>query len=403
MNPLLLALLTMIALALLLAGLLRPKPMLLLAVATVVLFPHGTIERDYILEVVVGALLLAPLLGLCTHMVLGRVRGAIPAGWDRRVYFAFLAVMLVNGYISVSGTPDLDWMAYGTKVLGFWLFIIFVKLFYAVIRSDPAYVGKIFWAFALSGALNVALILVAALDTPDRATNLFGQSLMLPLPIVAATLAFYQFLRTRRASLLWMAAFSLSVLAVLLTASRGLALALLAAVALLALFRRGLLSPPKAALLLPLLVAALWLGGGFFERILSYDARDTVHARYDEIGMALNAFYASPVLGNGIGYRYIGDSLELRLAAGSDYIHNAFFFILTSFGLSGLVVFAAYLVYSLRLVFRHRSGGDLFLLVGLSGLGIWVYSLTQAIFFTLSYNLYMAFVMAVAIKDSNEK
>lgn len=387
--------------ALLAFGLLRPKQLLVFAVVMTVFFPQGAVERDFILESIIGGIFVAALLGFLGNMVFRRLRGKIPPGIDRRLYFLFLVALLINMGISLH--RDVDLTFYTTRILGFWIFILFVKIFYVLITSDTESMSRIYKAFALAGFINVALIMIATVDNPDRATTLLGQSLMLPLPIIAGGIAYYKFLKARRISLIWVGVFSLVLLGVLMTGSRGLALALAATILIITMARRHLLDGAKLIVLIPMLAVAAWAGSGFFERVLSDGAQDTASVRYDEIGVAWNAFRSSPLFGNGIGYKYISDSLELRLLEGTDYIHNMMFFIFTSFGLSGLAIFGAYALYSLRLVMKDQWQGDLVLMVGASGVGVLIYSFTQAIFFTVAYNLFMAFVMAVGIAARQAK
>ncbi|MBI1747973.1 MAG: O-antigen ligase family protein [Acidobacteria bacterium] len=383
-------------LALVGVALVRPKQALLLAVLLTVFFPQGMIERDYIREMVMGVILAASILGVLSSAALHRIRAALPSGMDRRLYFVFLGVMLINMYISLNQDPE--WLAYLTKVAGFWGFIIFVKLFYVIIANDDVYIKRILIAFAGSGAINILLILIAAYDNPGRATSLFDQTLMLPLPVIAGSVAFYNYLRVRSISLLWGSLLTIALMAVLFTGSRSLLLGMCVSVLIILVTRKAMLHGPKFLVLVPLLAAALWMGSEFFIRIFTPEAYDTAVVRYDEISAAWNAFLAKPLFGHGIGYHYISDSVELRLLEGTNYIHNMSFFVLSSFGLSGLAIVTAYSLYSIRLVMKHRNDSDLLLVIGAAGLGVLIYSLTQAVFFTLSYNLYMAFVMAVGIK-----
>lgn len=404
-----------LVLAFLVAAPFRPLTALVVALTLSALLPTipGSSEETMLFLVWSGVLLTAVLLGAALRLVEGGGRVAKDAVSLTGLMLAVFAA--VNGLVALAvGIPLLEW---GRGLAPFLplAFCLTVRR-----RAWPALAGPVLLVLGALGAAFAVYGLVFFVAAPVRLTSADTRML---LPWSAAGAVVWTAWASRPGGRLRAAALGLAVLCavgVLLSMTRGLIAATTAGVAVVALhaaWRSGVRVSVLAALAAAAGVGgiaawvelpALSMGGVPMGEYALRRLTDTgtIGERWTEILAALEVWKHSPVLGQGLGFRYEAAGVLGYRGESVAYTHNAAAYFLMTGGVVGLLLYAGLYAAPLRRLFDPRATVWQVAAVGaLVCLGL--YSLTSGAFRLFQFNLILGITLMTAtyggvVEDAGE-
>ena len=393
-----------LVLAFLVAAPFRPLTALVAALTLSALLPTipGSSEETMLFLVWSGVLLTAVLMGAALRLVEGGGRVAKDAVSLTGLMLAVFAA--VNAMVALAvGIPLLEW---GRGLAPFLplAFCLTVRR-----RAWPALARPVLLVLGALGAAFAVYGLVFFVAAPVRLTSADTRML---LPWSAAGAVVWTAWASRPGGRLRAAALGLAVLCavgVLLSMTRGLIAATTAGVAVVALhaaWRSGVRVSVLAALAaaagaggiaawveLPALsMGGMPMGEYAFRRLTD---TATIGERWTEILSALEVWKHSPVLGQGLGFRYEAAGVLSYRGESVAYTHNAAAYFLMTGGVVGLLLYAGLYAASLRRLFDPRATVWQVAAVGaLVCLGL--YSLTSGAFRLFQFNLILGITLMTA-------
>lgn len=381
-----------------------PAYSLAVALVLVLLVPQGAKERNVVLDGIYGGSILLLLAGFANRARSGRAR-ATSLGWFT---WLFLLMLSLNFAVAMMhGVAMLDWAKFGGP---FGQLVLGVLL--ARVTLTPSEVAWLRRAIVVSGLLSVALIYYSYVSgsSPDsdatlsRATLAFGRATVLSLPLTLFAFALAGLHDTK----LYLPAIPLTILAVLLTQSRGFVVALgVTSLAYVALMWKNptvrlyaLASILSVTVILGILAQTPLWESLIIARFDTERTRSdiTIDARLLENELMLRYFFENPLVGRGFGEWFLLPGVVAR----QNYTHSSFFFLL---GHAGLLGIAAYFGLALALVARlvrqalEASADDRrFWAACAAGFtGMVFYSLTCTVYTAVSFNLVFATFIALSL------
>lgn len=393
-----------LVLAFLVAAPFRPLPALVAALTLSALLPTipGSSEETMLFLVWSGVLLTAVLLGAAFRLVEGGGRVTKDAVSLTGLMLAVFAA--VNGLVALAvGIPLLEW---GRGLAPFLplAFCLTVRR-----RAWPALAPPVLLVLGALGAAFAIYGLVFFVAAPVRLTSADTRML---LPWSAAGAVVWTAWASRPGGRLRAAALGLAVLCavgVLLSMTRGLIAATIAGVTVVALhaaWRSGVRASVLAALAAAAGAAgiaawvelpALSMGGVPMGEYALRRLTDTgtIGERWTEIRAALDVWKHSPVLGQGLGFRYEAAGVLGYRGESVAYTHNAAAYFLMTGGVVGFLLYAGLYAAPLRRLFDPRATVWQVAAVGaLVCLGL--YSLTSGAFRLFQFNLILGITLMTA-------
>lgn len=381
-----------------------PAYSLAAALLLVLLVPQGAKERNVVLDGIYGVAIALLLVGFANRARQGRSH-ATALGWFT---WLFLVMLGINFCVALlRGVSLLDWAKFGGPfgqlVLGVLLARVTLAnaevewLRRAIVASGLVSVGLIYYSYFAGSSMG---------DDADisRATVVFGRATVLALPLTLFAFALAGIKRTK----LYLLVLPVTVLAVLLTQSRGFVVALaITAVAYAALMWRApstrlyaTLTVLSAAVVLGILAQTPLWQSLIVARFDTERTRSdiTIDARLLENELMLQYFLENPLVGRGFGewFRLPG------VVAQQNYTHSSFFFLLGHSGVLGVTAyFGLAITLLVRLVRQTLASQD-------SQRGFWAacaagfaamvfYSLTCTVYTAVSFNLVFATFIAFSL------
>lgn len=390
-----------LVLAFLVAAPFRPLPALVAALTLSALLPTIPESREDTMLFLVwsGVLLTAVFLGTALRLVGGG--GRIPKDAVSLMGLMLPVFAAVNALVALAvGVPLVQW---GRGLAPF------LPLAFCLTVPRSAWPGLARPLLLVLGALGAAFALYGLVLFASAPVRLTSTDTRMLLPWSAAGAVVWTAWVLRPGARLRGAALGLAVLCavgVLLSMTRGLIAATAAGVVVVALHAawRGRVRVwvPAAFAVAAGLVAwvelpALSVGGvpmGVYALRRLTDT-GTIGERWTEILAALDVWKHSPVLGQGLGFRYESSGVLGYRGESVAYTHNAPAYFLMTGGVVGLLLYAGLYVAPLRRLFDSRATVWQVAAVGaLVCLGL--YSLTSGAFRLFQFNLILGITLMTA-------
>lgn len=322
-----------------------------------------------------------------------------PSLTGRCIYAFYLVCILHVGWI-LAGIVTTEEYLRGLVPFAFLSFFFFTTRLATLRNFHSLYVGII--AVGLAFATQNVVLLPKVISGEVWRSTFANPNHSIPLPVIGFHLCIGLALRRNikawhRAG--WMLCAAYMLLSSLLTGTRSLIIASLVPVVLLPFFQglsfRQMFRYCSAIAVLGVLAFVLPKEALFKGARIGYTQAGSIDTRMQENEVAIDHIERSPVIGNGLGFRFDTSGLYYQKTR-VGYVHNSYLYVLMDFGLFGFLYLAAPLFAVWRAspetlgTFRYHAIG-LILAIG----GLMIFSLGFAMARLIQFNLILGVLMAM--------